>query len=162
MKRLHHFIVLSVCLGLLLILSVACAGTAGTTPPASEPANAPSNSITNIVRQWTSVKHHPTNETTEVANPEAYTITFREDGTLSGQADCNTFTGTYTIDDGFFIASTPDVMVACGGDSLDIQYFELLDAVVARGPDGSGGLALETAGSEQRMLFENGGAAPAP
>ena len=92
---------------------------------------------------------------TEVPNPEAYTITFRDDGTLSGQADCNSYTGTYSTDGGFFIASTPDVMAACGGDSLDQQYFELLDAVAAGGPDGAGGLALETAGGEQRMTFVN-------
>jgi hypothetical protein len=29
-------------------------------------------------------------------------------------------------------------MAACGGDSLDNQYFELLDAIVAGGPDGVG------------------------
>ena len=52
-------------------------------------------------------------------------------------------------------------MAACGGDSLDQQYFELLGAIVAGGPDGAGNLALETAGGEQRMLFVNGGA-PAP
>ena len=50
-------------------------------------------------------------------------------------------------------------MAACGGDSLDIQYFELLDAIVTGGSDGAGGLALETAGGEQRMAFVNGGAA---
>jgi hypothetical protein len=30
---------------------------------------------------------------------------------------------------------------------------------VAGGPDGAGGLALENAGGEQRMLFQNGGPA---
>jgi hypothetical protein len=32
---------------------------------------------------------------------------------------------------------------------------------VAGGPDGAGGLALETAAGEKRMEFKNGGAAPA-
>ena len=50
-------------------------------------------------------------------------------------------------------------MAACGDDSLDQQYVELLGSVAAGGPDGAGGLALETAGGEQRMLFVNGGAA---
>lgn len=72
---------------------------------------------------------------------------------MSGQADCNTFTGTYTTEGGFFITAQPDVMAACGGDSLDNQYFELLDAIVAGGSDGAGGLALETDGGEQRMAF---------
>ncbi len=51
-------------------------------------------------------------------------------------------------------------MAACGGASLDQQYFELLGDIVAGGPDGAGGLALETAGGEQRMLFSHGGNAP--
>jgi hypothetical protein len=39
------------------------------------------------------------------------------------------------------------------------QYLQLLGAIAAGGPDGADGLALETAGGEQRMLFNNGGAA---
>ena len=101
-----------------------------------------------------------TNETTTVSTPEKYTITFRDDGTLNGQADCNTFTGTYSQDGGFTITVVPDVMAACGGDSLDQQYLVLLEDIVAGGPDGAGGLALETAGGDQRMAFANGGAAP--
>lgn len=77
---------------------------------------------------------------------------------MRSQADCNTFTGTYSQEGGFFITAKPDVMAACGGDSLDNQYFELLNAVVAGWPDGAGGLALETAGGERRMAFVNGGA----
>ena len=119
----------------------------------------PANPIVGIVWQWASVSNRSTGETTQVADPAAYTIIFRDDGTLSGQADCNTFTGTYTQEGGFFITAKPDVMAACGGDLLDNQYFELLDAIVAGGPDGAGGLALETAGGEQRMAFVNGGAA---
>ena len=119
----------------------------------------PANPIVGIVWKWTSVSNRSTGQTTQVANPQAYAITFFDDGTLSGQADCNTFTGTYSQEGGFFITAKPDVMAACGGDSLDIQYFELLDAIVAGGPDGAGGLALETAGGEQRMAFVDGGAA---
>ncbi len=54
-------------------------------------------------------------------------------------------------------------MAACGEDSLDQQYLELLGSIAAGGPDGAGStMALETAGGEQRMLFVNGGGAPAP
>lgn len=158
MKQQTQRFLLPACLVVVLVVAVACTPVMAPVAPAPTPANA----ITNIVWQWSSVTNRPTGETTAVPNPQAYTITFRDDGTLSGQADCNTFTGTYSTDGGFFIASTPDVMAVCGGDSLDIQYFELLDAIVAGGPDGAGGLALETAGGEQRMMFVNGGAAPAP
>jgi heat shock protein HslJ len=149
------------CLGVACIVVAACVPLPSPTPPTPPPA-ASSTTITDIVWQWTSLANKTTGETTEIANPQDYTITFREDGTLTGQADCNTFTGTYSTDGGFSIASTPDVMAACGGDSLDIQYFDLLDAIVAGGPDGAGGLALETAGGEKRMLFVNGGVAPIP
>ena len=149
---------LLVFLSIVLIVPAACVPV-----PTPVPATAtPSNTITDIVWQWTSVANRTTGETTEVANPDAYTITFREDGTLTGQADCNTFTGTYSQEGGFTITVVPDVMAACGGDSLDQQYLVLLEDIVAGGPDGAGGLALETAGGEQRMLFVNGGAAPAP
>ena len=52
-------------------------------------------------------------------------------------------------------------MAACPEGSLDQQYLQLLGEIVAGGPDGAGGLALETAGGEKRMEFKNGGAAPA-
>ncbi len=158
MNKLSLSTLLLVVLSLVLVVAAACYPPA---TPVPQTAPAPSTDITNIVWQWTSVRNRPTGETTTVPNPQAYTIIFYDDGTVSGQADCNTFTGTYSTSGGFFIATTPDVMAACGGDSLDIQYFELLDAVVAGGPDGAGGLALETAGGEQRMAFVSG-APPAP
>ena len=129
--------------------------------PAASTAPAPSNTITNIVWQWTSVTTKPTGETTTVADPQNYTITFRDDGTLSGKADCNNFTGTYSQEGGFTITLGASTMAACAEGSLDQQYLELLSAVVAGGPDGQGNLALENAGGEKRMLFKNGGAAPA-
>jgi hypothetical protein len=48
---------------------------------------------------------------------------------------------------------------ACPEGSLDQQYIQLLENVAAGGPDGTGNLALETAGGAQRMLFQNGGPA---
>ena len=146
------------CLVAVLMMAVACTPVVAPVPPTATPANA----ITNILWQWTSVTNRPTGETTEVPKPQDYTITFRDDGTLSGQADCNTFTGTYSQESGFSITLGAVTMAACGDDSLDQQYLELLGAVAAGGPDGTGNLALETAGGEQRMLFVNGGAAPAP
>ena len=146
------------CLVVVLSVAVACTPVAAPVPPAPTPANA----ITNILWQWTSVTNRPTGETTAVPNPQDYTITFRDDGTLSGQADCNAFTGAYSQESGFSITLGAVTAAACGDDSLDQQYLTLLGAVAAGGPDGEGNLALETAGGEQRMLFINGGAAPAP
>lgn len=158
MKKHSRTLWLLVGLSLMLVVSAACVPA----PTQVSPTAAPSNTITNITWQWTSLSNRSTGETTQVANPQVYTIIFSDDGTLSGQADCNTFTGTYSQSGGFFITAKPDVMAACGGESLDQQYFELLGDVVAGGPDGAGGLALETAGGEQRLAFVNGGAAQTP
>jgi len=140
---------------LLSVLAAACSA-------ASTPTPTPTSSIQNIVWQWQSVTDRPTGETTTVPSPQDYTITFRDDGTLSGKADCNTFSGTYSQASGFSITLGATTMAACAEGSLGQQYLELLSAVVAGGPDGQGNLALENAGGEKRMLFVNGGAAPIP
>jgi heat shock protein HslJ len=119
----------------------------------------PASSIQGIVWQWTSLTNQTTGETSTITSPENYTITFNTDGTLNGNADCNTFNGTYTQENGFSITLGATTMAYCGETSLDQQYLGLLGSVAAGGPDGAGGFALETAGGEQRMLFKNGGEA---
>ena len=139
-------------LGLIIVaLLAACA-------PAATPT--PANSISGIVWQWTSVTEKSTSKTTTVPNPENYTIIFNTDGTITGKADCNSFTGIWSQQNGFTIKLGASTLASCGEASLDQQYLHLLSTVVAGGPDGAGGLALETAGGEQRMMFKNGGAAP--
>jgi heat shock protein HslJ len=144
-------LILVVSLSVLAIVLVACA-------PAATPAPASTNSITGIVWQWTTVTDQ--GKTTTIPNPENYTIVFNTDGTLNGKADCNNFTGVYSQQNGFTIKLGASTMAFCGEASLDLQYTQLLSNVAAGGPDGAGGLALETAGGAQRMLFNNGGAAP--
>jgi heat shock protein HslJ len=141
-------------IGPALIIAVLLAACA----PAVTPTPAPTNSITGIVWQWTSVTDQ--GATTTVPNPANYTIIFNSDGTLTGKADCNSFTGVYSQENGFTIKLGASTMAFCGEASLDQQYTHLLSNVAAGGPDGAGGLALETAGGAQRMLFKNGGAAP--
>ena len=141
-------------LGLMVLVALAACA------PAATPAPASSNTITDIVWQWISVTNQTTKQTTTVPNPESYTLILKTDGTLTGKADCNSFSGTYSTASGFSIKLGPSTMAYCGENSLDQQYLQLLGSVAAGGPDGSGGFALETAGGEQRMLFKNGGAAP--
>lgn len=144
MKTISRLSVLAI---VIVALLAACA------PAAS------GDSIQGIVWQWASVSNQSTGETTTVPNPENYTLTFNEDGTLNGLADCNSFTGSYSDENGFTITLGASTMAFCGEASLDQQYLALLGSVAAGGPDGDGGLALETAGGEQRMLFQNGGTA---
>jgi len=129
-----------------IVLLVAACGSAATPTPAS--------TIQGIVWQWVSVTDQSTGETTTVPDPENYTITFNANGTLNGQADCTTFNGSYSQENGLTILGA-STTAFCGGGSLDQQYLTLLNSVVSGGPDGAGGLALETAGGEQRMLFKN-------
>jgi len=157
MKRISHAITRSLTLLACLSLLAACAPA---TKPTATPT--PANSIQNITWQWVSVTNQTTRATTEVPAPENYTIVFYPDGTLSGKADCNAINGTYSQENGFTIKLGASTMALCGEDSLDTQYVQLLSSVAAGGPDGAGGLALETAGGEQRMLFKNGGPAPKP
>ena len=157
MNKLIRSSLVLACLSLVLVVVGACVPP----PTPVTPTATPSNDITDIVWQWTSVTTKPTGETTTVSDPQNYTSTFRNDGTLSGKADCNNFTGTYAQEGGFTITLGASTMAACPEGSLDQQYLELLSAVVAGGPDGQGNLALENAGGEKRMLFKNGGAAPA-
>jgi len=135
---------LVLCLGLLSL--VACGSQGG---------DASSNSITGVEWMWQSVTDQSADETTTVTNPENYTITFNEDGTFEGQADCNSIAGSWSQENGFSITVGPSTLAFCGEASLDQVYVALLGSVAAGGPDGSGGLALETAGGAQRLLFES-------
>jgi heat shock protein HslJ len=174
-RPLKIAIVAVVVLAAVLLVMAYWRGQSTTPPPAAtqvppataEPTPAPptslpqptANPIQDILWQWTSLTNRTTNETTSVSNPENYTISFFADSTLVGKADCNTFTGTYSQENGFSIKLGATTAMYCGDASLDQQYLQLLGSVAAGGPDGQGNLALETAGGEQRMEFKNGGAA---
>ncbi len=171
--QIHSRVLQLISLSVLLVIALAACAPAATptlvptkvpptaapVPTQAPPAAAPmsSNPITGSVWQWTTLVEG--GKTTSIPNPASYTIIFNTDGTVTGKADCNTFSGTYSTQNGFTIKVTPNVMSACG--TLDSQYLTLLNQVAAGGPDGAGGLALETAGGAQRLMFKNGGAASA-
>ena len=140
-----------ICLGPFLL--AACGGSTPEPVPESMPEPESSNSIIGIVWLWESVYNRESNETDTVPDPEKYTIQFKEDGTFTGQADCNSISGTYSQENGFTITLGPSTLAFCGEGSLDQMYLALLNNIVAGGPDGAGGLALETAGGQNRMLF---------
>lgn len=148
-------------ISLSVLAALILTGCSSGATQAPTPANT-SSSIQNVIWQWTSVTNQTTKVETTVPNPANYTISFYPDGTLSGKADCNTFNGTYSQQNGFSIKLGASTMASCGEASLDQQYLNLLGNVAAGGPDGVGGLALETAGGEQRMRFTNGGATVKP
>lgn len=143
----------------IVISIVACLGILFLAACSNDTEPTPTNSIQGIVWQWESLTNQSTGEATDVPNPENYTITFNPDNTFNGMADCNAIAGTYSQDNGFSITVGPSTLAFCGEASLDTQYLDLLNNIAGGGPDGAGGLALETAGGEQRMMYSNGGAA---
>ncbi|MBE2222838.1 MAG: META domain-containing protein [Anaerolineae bacterium] len=164
MKKNHRFTPrwqpLLLLLGLLILVGLA-ACSAGS-EDADTAGSTESDSIQNIEWQWTSVTTQSTGDTTEVPNPEVYTLNLYPDGTLAGKADCNNFSGTYSQENGFSITLGATTMAFCGEASLDQVYLGLLGSVAAGGPDGRGNLALESAGGAERMMFKNGGPSPEP
>ena len=123
--------------------------SATSVPPTAIPTI---NPIQNINWQWVSLMDEGT--PSNVPNPADYTLIFNSNGTLNGKADCNSFKGTYSQQNGLIISINSSTTAFCGEGSLDTMYLSLLGSVVAGGPDGTGGLALETMGGTQRMTFK--------
>ena len=62
-----------------------------------------------------------------VDNPENYTLSFQDDGTLNIKADCNNATGGYTVDGSSIkIEVGPMTKAACPPESLSDQFIEHL------------------------------------
>jgi len=141
------------------VLVAALLLAACSTPEAAEETT--EFTLTGIEWQWTSVTDQSSGETTDVPNPESYFLIFNDDGTFEGKADCNGVGGEYTYEEGgaFSLTLGPSTLLYCGDESMDQQFVELLGSVAAGGPRGEGGLALESAGGAQRMIFQNGGGA---
>ncbi len=88
-----------------------------------------------------------------VSDPAGYSIRFLSDGTLEGQADCNTFGGGYTIvDSSLTIQLGPTTLVACPEGSLDSDYLGQLAQVAAYTMEGEN-LFLNLAADSGNMVF---------
>ena len=87
---------------------------------AAEP-EAPTGELLDIVWQWAALEDG--GQSTTVANPERYTLTFLDDGTIAFVADCNNGTGGYTLE-GMLLTLQPGAMTAaaCAEGSLGDQY----------------------------------------
>jgi uncharacterized lipoprotein YbaY/heat shock protein HslJ len=94
-------------------------------------AGTPASGIYDKVWQLAAWAPDAVNEDT-LADTENYTLTFRPDGTLEFQADCNTGTATYTmtgaVTGGVRIELGPTTLAECGPDSLADDMLNLLEA----------------------------------
>jgi heat shock protein HslJ/uncharacterized protein YraI len=132
----------SVLFAVLLIASIVLGACAAPTPaptevvevPTPEPTQVTSNletisqaDLVGATWQWTGGRESPTAEATTVPDPESYTLTFGDDGSLFIQADCNTSRATYELSgDQLTISPGATTRMACPPDSLSDQFLAML------------------------------------
>lgn len=129
------------------ILTLAAYGTG------SEPETGRSYALPAVPWQWQSVTNQDRNETTTLPNPEKCTRQFNDERSFKGTADGNAIGGTSSQEGGFSINLVPTVLAWSGAATLDPVCRDLLSIIAASRPERSDGLALETIGREQCMLF---------
>jgi heat shock protein HslJ len=84
-------------------------------------------SLTGVVWQWQGFQ---SGDGTEIVpdDPSRYSVEFFADGTLAAQVDCNSGSGSYTVDgDQIDIAPMATTRMACPEDSLDAEFARYLD-----------------------------------
>ncbi len=133
---------------------------AETSSAAGEEQVSQQSQLVNMVWQWSALVESDPAAQSVVADPENYTITFKQDGSASVKADCNIMQVTYTIDGDMLTLNMfgPSTLAFCGEDSLDTQYLSLLSGANQWRIEDSL-LQLSTA-DDSIMTFENGGPAP--
>lgn len=107
-------------IGLMLILVFALTACGGQSEEAE--------SIVGTTWKWQSFEDSADENNVTVSNPESYTLTLKEDGTASIQADCNQVMWPYELDGNSLTFNTlgPSTLAMCPEDSLDTQYLERL------------------------------------
>lgn len=85
---------------------------------------------------------------------DSQSITFNEDGTYFGRADCNSVSGTYSVSGGSIVVRPgPTTLMACPPDSLGEEFMRyLLRAVIYSFTD-DGSLMLELPADSGTLLF---------
>jgi heat shock protein HslJ len=134
------------------------AGSSESSTEELEPISA--DDITNIEWQWTGFQDSDSPETRiTVPDPENYTLAFFADGTYYIKADCNSGSGTYTLDgNNLTLGPTTITLMACGPESMDGEYLSLLPTVEAATIE-DGQLVLYPGNEGDKMFFVNGGEA---
>jgi heat shock protein HslJ len=97
-------------------------------------------------------------ESIRVPAPDRYTIAFAPNGTCAIRADCNTGSGTFTVNASKVTVAPPAMTeVYCGDDSLDTRFLGALGRVTAYEVDATGRLVLVMTSPTERLTFEKTG-----
>jgi heat shock protein HslJ len=103
------------------------------TTPTTELATA---EIVDVVWEWVGFTN-PATGPEEIAEPDRYQITLGADGRFFMQADCNTGSGTFTLDGGgVTLTPGPLTAAACPADSLADDFVRYLSAAAIWFRDG--------------------------
>lgn len=91
--------------------------------------------------------------TMDVKNPENYTATFSDDGTVAMKADCNNAAGAYTVEGAKLTVSIgPVTLAACGPDSLGETFLIDLTSAATYSIE-NGKLMIDLMADGGRMVF---------
>ncbi len=158
-------LILALLLAFSLLLS-ACTSPAPTatqeTAPTQEPTPEPEPVLESISQeelvgetwQWISLVETMPAAQSVVPDPENYTLTFNEDGTLSIKADCNVATGTYQLSgDQLTISLGPTTLAECGPESSYNQFLILLEQAAGVGT-AYGNLVITLTEDAGQMAFQ--------
>ncbi len=136
--------------GRLLLEAPADSGSLAFSPQAAE-ESAPS--LVGVTWQWEQFASGA--EAFEVSDPQNYTITFNEDGSVFARADCNNVIGQYTseAEGSITIMLGAMTMVACPPGSLEQNFIAGLSNVSVYSFTEDSGLLLEAPVDSGSLLF---------
>jgi len=121
-------------------------------PDRLEPVS--SEDLTGSLWQWAGGREPLGSSPFQVPDPQKYTLTFNEDGSLFVQADCNTSLGTYKLSgDQITITLGATTLVACEVDSLSDHFMANLGQAEQLGT-GFGSLVIVLADEAGEMYFQ--------
>ncbi len=149
MFKKKHLILLFMVITLIL---AACGGDEEVTPEATV------DDVVNINWLWAELTENEPASQSVVPDPENYTLVLGTDGQFSYQADCNSGSGSYSVDgNNLTLTLGPATLAECGPDSLSTQYQAFLGQVASFDTE-EGRLVLGLAEDAGTMTFNNGGA----
>lgn len=97
----------------------------------------PAARLTGTTWRWI-LAFSSSSEQTAIENPDNYTITFAEDGTVAVQADCNRAGGSYTFEgDTLTITLGPTTLAACPEGSRGDAFLNYLSTATSLSYEGS-------------------------